>query len=536
MPSSRFSGLYVSGRTFALLIVIVGVVGAMAFYRAHTGTQDPEFGGITSSTEPALQASQVPALITLSKEQEMLAQRVEPAVVAVNVTARNAGEGDEMGGEGGELSPNNPLSQFFGQFGRQFPQRRPRFEQGLGSGIIISPDGYIVTNNHVVKGATNIRVTLTDRREFKARIVGMDELTDLAVIKIEATGLSNLPWGDSKALKQGDPVFAFGNPFQLNFTMTHGIVSGIGRRPAAAISNLRQPSDYIQTDAAINPGNSGGPLVNVLGQVVGVNSFIFTSTGSFSGESFAIPSRIARQVTEDLIKNGKVVRGFLGISIEDVTPELSSFFHVPPTTQGALVTDVTAGDPGANAGLKNGDVIVKFSGQPVDSSTELQLLTEGAPPGTKVKLGILRNGRPMTLEARLGNPPGAESRTAQNGTSAQPAKGAHLGVRLQTLTAQDREQHQIPPNIQGALITGVVPGGPAYNTAQIIPGEVITSVNRVPTATAEAVMNELEKLPPDQAVLLRVYIGRSGSLQAGGTYVLIHPEPAGGSGGPGGGR
>ncbi len=522
MPSSRFSGLYVSGRAFAVLLVIVGVVGAMAFYRTHSD-QDPAFSGIIRSTEPALSAHQVPDLSELTKEQEELAKRVEPAVVTVQVTAHESAS-DEEQGQG--IPPGNPLSQFFGQF-----PRRPHYEQGLGSGIVISPDGYIVTNNHVVKDATNIRVTLTDSRSFEAKVVGTDPLTDLAVIKIPATGLSNLPWGNSNHLQQGDLVFAFGNPFRLNFTMTHGIISGLNRRPPGAISNLRQPGDYIQTDAAINPGNSGGPLVDVLGQVIGVNAFIFTSTGSFSGESFAIPSAIAQPVTEALIKHGKVIRGFLGINIEDLTPDTAPFFHVSPNTQGALVSTITSGDPGAKAGLKNGDVIVNFNGQPIHSATELQIATGEVAPGHQVKLGILRNGRPMSLTAILGYPPGEHVSPAHGPNTASNTTGAHLGVRLETLTPQQRERNQIPSGIQGAIITYVQPGSPAYNSGFIQPGEVITSVNRVPTPSAGAVTRELQKLPPTQPIMLRIYIG---GIQPGGQYVIVHPAPGSGNGGGGG--
>ncbi|MGH9476304.1 MAG: Do family serine endopeptidase [Terriglobales bacterium] len=526
MPSSRFSGLYFSGRTFAVLVVIVAVVGTMAFYRTHTSPA-AFFGGITRSTEPSLSASQVPNLTALSKEQEVLAERVKPAVVEVQVTARDTGDDDRMGGIQG-LPPDNPLSQFFG---RQAP-RGPRYEQGLGSGIIISPDGYIVTNNHVVKGATNIRVTLADSRTFKANVVGTDELTDLAVIKIDASGLPNLPWGDSKAAKQGDLVFAFGNPFQLFFTMTHGIVSAKGQTPLGARSNLLAPGDYIETDAVINPGNSGGPLVNVRGEVIGVNAFIYTSTGSFSGESFAIPSTIAQPVTDALIKNGKVVRGYLGITIRTLTPDLAPFFQTPANTQGALVSSVSSDSPGARAGLKDGDVIVSFNGQSIHDPTELQLATGEVAPGSQVKLKILRDGKPMTLTATLGFEPGEQNAAASNGNHALPSTGAHLGVRMEALTPQMREQNQIPTDVQGAMITGVVPGGPAFN-ALLQPGEVITSINRVPVTSADAVSAELAKLPPDKDILLRIYIGGS---QPGGSYVVVHPEPSTGGGPGGGGR
>jgi len=530
MANSRFSGLYLSGRTLALLLIVVGVVGAMAFYRAHA-TPEEVWAGLTHATQPALQASQVPTLSALNQEQETLAKRVAPAVVAVNVTARpsqNDGPGDSGDSGSGQqgLPPDNPLSQFFGQFGRQFP-RRPEFEQGLGSGIIISPDGYIVTNNHVVQDATSVQVTLGDGRQLAAKVVGTDELTDLAVIKVNATGLSNLPWGDSKALQQGDLVFAFGNPFGLNFTMTHGLVSGKGRTPAGSRTNLRAPGDYIQTDAAINPGNSGGPLVNVRGEVVGVNSFIYTSTGTFSGEAFAIPSEIAEPIAATLIAKGKVVRGYLGINIQDITPETAKFFDVPPNSKGALVSTVTSGTPGAKAGLEVGDIIDSLNGKPITSGTDLQLATGSVEPGKQVQLGIIRGGQHKTLTATLGIAPEEQNQTARNSNAAPQSTGVRLGVRLSDLTPQLRDRYQIPDDVQGALITSVVPGGPAFDS-QLSSGMLITSINRVPVHNTAEATAELRKLPPDKDVLLRIYFG---GPQPGASFFVVHPAPAS----PGGG-
>ncbi|MGH3183019.1 MAG: S1C family serine protease, partial [Streptosporangiaceae bacterium] len=352
MPGSRFSGLRLSGRTLGVLLIVIGVVGAMAFYRSHT-SPEVVWRGLTHSTTAALSSSQIASLAALNQAQETLADHVAPAVVRIKVTAHSAGSARPEGGGGGPggMPPDNPLSQFFGQFGRQAP-RPPEFEQGVGSGIIISPDGFIVTNNHVVQDATDVTVQLTDNRILPAKVVGTDTLTDLAVIKVNASGLPNLPWGDSKALKQGDVVFAFGNPFNLNFTMTHGIVSGKGRI-AGNRTDARAPGDYIQTDAVINPGNSGGPLVDVRGEVVGVNAFIYTDTGSFTGEAFAIPSEIAQPISAALMAKGRVVRGYLGINIVPITPDMTQFFsNAAPDAQGALVTQITPGEAGAKGGLQ----------------------------------------------------------------------------------------------------------------------------------------------------------------------------------------
>lgn len=514
MPSSRFTGLYLSGRALAVLLAVVGVAGAMAFYRAHT-TPAAVWAGMTGvhSTEGPLAANQVSALTELDKEQELLAQHVAEAVVAVNVTAHAQAE---QGGPGG-LPPDNPLSQFFGQFG-QMP-RRPQFDQGLGSGIIISPDGYIVTNNHVVENATDITVTLQNKKIYKdAKVIGTDPLTDLAVIKIDATGLPNLPWGDSHALKQGDNVFAVGNPFQLNFTVTRGIVSGKGRINFDR-TDRRQPGDYIQTDAAINPGNSGGPLVNARGEVIGVNAFIYTSTGSFSGEAFAIPSEIAKPIAATLISKGKVVRGYLGITIEDMTPEEAHFFNLNPNSEGALVTDVTAGAAGAKGGLKVGDFITSLNGQKVSDSTGLQLATGSVPPDTPVKVDILRDGKPMTLTITLGIAPQDQPKSASSESARPASTGVQLGINYSDIAPQDRDRFQLPDELKGAIITGVTPGGPGF-IAQLGPGEVITDVNRVPVASADELRAQLQKLPPGQDVLLRVVTGGD---QPGGGFVVVHP-------------
>lgn len=513
MPSSRFSGLYLSGRALAVILVVVGIAGAMAFYRAHT-TPAALWAGITHATEAPLASSQVPTLSQLDHEQELLAERVAPAVVAINVTAHAT----PTEGGPGALPPDNPLSQFFGQF-----PRRPPFEAGLGSGIIISPDGYIVTNNHVVENATDIQITLHDLRKFPGKVVGTDPLTDLAVVKIEASGLPNLPWGDSKALKQGDNVFAFGNPFRFNFTMTRGIVSAKGRLSPSR-TDLRAPGDYIQTDAAINPGNSGGPLVDSRGEVIGINSFIFTSSGSFSGEAFAIPSEIAQPISAALIEKGKVVRGYLGITIEDLTPDLATQFGLPADTQGALVGSVTAGQAAAAAGLKPGDVITSLNGQKVASATELQLATGSVPPGNTVKLGIIRDAKPMSLSVRLGTAPEDMNKSAGTSAAAAPRTGVELGVTVGNLDAQTRDQLQVPADTQGVVIQSVTPGGPAFN-AQLQPGMIIADVNRIPITSTDQLRAALSKLPPGKDILLRII---TGGPQAGGTFIVVHPAPAGG--------
>src|SRR5579884_2997020 len=346
-----------------------------------------------------LDDNSVNALLSLDQAMEKLAARVTPAIVNITVTARAKAEPVQL--------PED-FQRFFGPNGQQFfghPSRpQTEIEHGLGSGVIISPDGYIVTNNHVVNGATDIRVTMSDRRIFTAKLVGTDPLTDLAVIKIDGTSLPSIPWGDSTKLHPGQTVLAFGNPLGLRFSVTRGIVSALNR-PNPYSEDRRKPGQFIQTDAAINQGNSGGPLVDVRGEVVGINTFLISPSGAFSGMGFAIPTQLVRPIVDQIIKTGKVSHGYMGIAIGDVTPENAKFFDVNNAT-GALVSQVEDGSPAAKAGLKVGDVITELDGQKVTDASELQMQISEKEPGTKIELGVLRNGKsetiPVTLEA-LGN-------------------------------------------------------------------------------------------------------------------------------------
>src|SRR5437016_1205238 len=368
-------------------------------------------GAIAASAAPAaapLDDNTVSALLSLDRAMETLAAHVTPAVVNVTVTAR--AKAVPLGGQ-----DQDQLQQFFGPFfGNPRMQREPQIEHGLGSGIVISPDGYIVTNNHVVKDATDIRVTLNDRRVLPAKLVGADPMTDLAVIKVNGSNLASLPWGDSTALHPGQTVLAFGNPFGFRFTVTRGIVSALNRANPYT-DDPRKPGQFIQTDAAINPGNSGGALVDVRGQVVGINTFLISGTGSFSGMGFAIPAEIARPTVQTLIKYGKVDHAYIGVGITDVTPENAKFFHMDQTI-GAVISQVEPDAPGAKAGLKVGDVITGVNGRQVSDGGHLQVIIGQERPGSKVNLDIMRDGKtitvPVTVDAlhgRNGQPGGTPS-------------------------------------------------------------------------------------------------------------------------------
>src|SRR5579863_1530319 len=315
----------------------------------------------------------VAALMSLDSAMETVAARVTPAVVNIAVTskgsAEEAGSGDDQGQGLDNLPP--AFRRFFGQGGQgglQLQPQQPQIEHGIGSGVIISPDGYIATNAHVVDGATEVRVTLHDRRVLKAKVIGTDKMTDLAVVKVDAADLPSISWGDSAKLEPGQTVLAFGSPFGLSGTLTRGIVSALDRQNPYR-DDARKPGGYIQTDAAINPGNSGGPLVNAHGELVGINTFIISNSGSFAGAGFAIPSQTVRATTTSLIKNGVVHHGYLGVGLNDVTPDNAKFFNLTGNS-GALIASVTPNSPASRAGLKTGDVVTSVDGRRVETGSD----------------------------------------------------------------------------------------------------------------------------------------------------------------------
>src|SRR5882724_10084869 len=373
-----------SRRVIAPMLAI-STVGSLAAYQA-TKTVVAKSASAVSSTAP-LDDNSMGALLALDNAMEKLAAHVTPAIVNVAVTSKPKAE------EQTEIPDD--MRQFFGP-GFNFPhQQQPQIEHGIGSGVIISPYGYIVTNNHVVDGAVDLRVTMSDRRVLPAKLIGRDPLTDLAVLKIEGKNLPNVPWGDATALHPGQTVLAFGNPFGFRFTVTRGIVSALNR-PNPSPTDARKPGQFIQTDAAINPGNSGGPLVNAHGEVIGINTFLISGSGAFSGAGFAIPTQIVRPTVDNLIKYGKVSHGYIGIGINDVTPENARFFGVKKA-EGALVSQIEPNSPGAKAGLKTGDVITGINGQAVNDSGELQVVVGQKTPGTTIDLDVLRDGKSLKV-------------------------------------------------------------------------------------------------------------------------------------------
>jgi serine protease Do len=472
--------------------------------------------------------SSVSALSALDNAVEAVASRVTPAVVNVAVTAKVGG--DQVDGEGhgqgngqgfGNINPQDlppGFRQFFfgpGGMGGQGMKPQPQIEHGVGSGVIISPDGYIVTNGHVVDGATQVRVTLNDRRVFTAKVVGVDKLNDIAVIKIDAHDLPSIPWGDSGKLHPGQSVLAFGSPFgYFQFSVTRGIISALDR-PNPYSDDARKPGDFIQTDAAINPGNSGGPLVDAHGEVIGIDTFIISDSGSFAGAGFAIPAQIARSSAEQIIKTGKVEHGYLGISMNDVTPDNSSFFNLPDAT-GAIVSQVVPDSPAAHAGLKSGDVLRELNGRKMINGSALQVAVSETAPGSAIELGILRDGKPQTVKITVGEFHAGNTEEASNGGSPQQNNG-RLGLALADLTPDVRQQLNVPEQVHGAAIQEVRPGSPA-DDAGLTPGDVILEVNRKPVDGAANVTNMVHALPADKDILLLVW------SKGGDFYRVLHSD------------
>lgn len=505
-------------RTFAAALALAVALSVGGYEVLKPAAAKAATAATMAPPAPALDDSSVNAILTLDRAMETLAAHVTPAVVNVTVTSRGKaqpvgqGDDDDQGEMRRFFGPNSPFG-FGPGFGQQM-RPGPQIEHGLGSGIIISPDGYIVTNNHVIDGAVDIRVTMTDRRVLPAKLVGADPLTDLALIKVNATNLPSLPWGDSSALMPGQTVLAFGNPFGFRFTVTRGIVSALNR-PNPFSDDRRKPGEFIQTDAAINPGNSGGPLINARGEVVGINTFLISPSGSFSGMGFAIPAHVARPTIESLLKYGKVDHARVGIGIADVTPENASFFHMEKAS-GALVSQVEADSAGAKAGLKVGDIITEINGKKVEDAGQLQVIISQQRPGMKVNMEVMRDGKKMTVPVTL------EELNARSSDARKPGQEhgkARWGLGLMDVTPDMRDQLQLPGNVRGAIVSNVQPGSPADN-AGISRGDVIVEVNRHNMQSAKDVQTELGSVAEGKDALVLVW------SKGGSTFVVMHAAEA----------
>jgi len=436
---------------------------------------------------PTPVTASAPVAVATPTDFSGIVDQFGPAVVNISVTARAQRTSAQMP-QG--MDPDDPLFQFFKRFGPQFqgPQNaQPQLVRGLGSGFIISPDGLILTNAHVVDNATEVTVKLTDRREFKAKVLGTDPQTDIAVIRIDAKDLPTVRLGDPSKIRVGEPVLAIGSPYGFENTVTAGIVSAKSRS---------LPDDtyvpFIQTDVAVNPGNSGGPLFNQRGEVIGINSQIYSQTGGYQGLSFAIPINVATKVQQQLVAHGKVTRGRLGISVQEVNQALAQSFNLPRPA-GALVNSVENDSPAAKAGLKPGDVIVQLGDDVIDHSGDLPEHVADIRPGTEIKLKVIRKGAPMTLAVKVGAV--KEDAVAQGKNGGET--GGRLGLAVRPLTPAEKRDS----GIDGGLVVEDV-AGPAARVG-IQPGDVILSLNGTPISSAEQLRALVSKSGKQVALLVQ---------------------------------
>src|SRR5437870_11305943 len=419
-----------------------------------------------------------------------VANAVTPAVV--NITShvtrmRDRGPRDPMG-----ECFRSPFGIPFGPEG-PMPPREPH-GGGMGSGVIVSPDEHIITNNHVVDGANELTVTLPDKREFKGKIVGTDPKTDLAVIKIDASNLPYVRWGDSSKLQVGEYVLAVGNPYGLNSTVTLGIVSALGR----GHMGITQYEDFIQTDAAINPGNSGGALINTAGELVGINTAIISQTGGYQGVGFAVPASMAKPVFESIVKTGKVVRGYLGVAIQDLTQDLAKSFGLKQA-KGALVSSVAEDSPAQRAGLKQGDVIVAYQGKPVEDPAALQREVTHTPVNTKATLKIIRDGRAQEVTVTIGE----QAEKVKVASADFSTENALAGLEVQSLDLQAARELGLHGKVQGVVVVDVEPDSLA-DRAGLAQGDVIKEINRQPIKSVRDYEKIVSNLKKDESVLLLI--------------------------------
>ena len=401
---------------------------------------------------------------------------------------------------------------FFGdEFSRRFNSPRKRQENALGSGVIVDPNGYIITNNHVVAKADKIKVVLSDEREFDGEVIGTDPKTDLAVIKIKAKNLPALAWGNSDQLEVGEYVLAIGNPFGLSQTITMGIVSAVGR----ANVGIADYEDFIQTDAAINPGNSGGALVNVKGELIGINTAIFSRSGGYMGIGFAVPSNMAKAVMNSLVKTGKVTRGWLGVSIQKVTKELAKQFDLPEA-KGALIGEVMDNTPAEKAGIEAGDVIIRFNNQDVDSPTTLRNIVAATEVGKKVKVVVIRDSKKKTLTVKTGEQPKDLAKARMGDSNNETSSSVLAGLEVRGVTPSIARELGIK-GTAGVVVSSVEPGSSAQQ-AGVRQGDVIIGINRKAVnsvADFRAITNKINK---KENILLRI------KRRGGKVFIIIKPQ------------
>jgi serine protease Do len=476
-------------------------LGAIPSLRAKEDADKP--------TPPKLQVDSKPLVRdgNLPRSFAPIVQKVSSSVVQVYTSTRPR----PLPG----FNQEDPFNFFFGNPQPRRGQAAPR-QQGAGSGVIVSSDGYLLTNNHVIEGADDVKVKLSDGREVPANVVGRDEKTDVAVLKITAEELSPATFADSDRLEVGDVVFAVGNPFGIGQTVTMGIISATSR----ATFGLPY-EDFIQTDAAINPGNSGGALVDADGRLIGINTAIISRSGGNQGIGFAIPANIARDVLEALVTDGKVTRGYLGVLPQDVTPALARKLDLKDRG-GAILSEVTPRSPAEKAGLESGDVVTEVNGKPIRDANHLRLEVARVKPGQSASLRVRRDGDTKLVKVTVRERPEEQELSRSNGDRESTDPGTLNGVGVADLNAQNRRQYRIPERIKGVIVTEVEEGSPSWE-AGLRAGNVILELNKKVVESAEEAVALTEK-PKDKTTLLKVYTPATANGAGGGTRFLVVDE------------
>jgi serine protease Do len=484
---------HISKSTAALFAVIALLAGALV-----VTISSPNRIPVFADTSRAAETGPITTFAPIVK-------RAMPAVVNISSSKVVKDQGGPEGGGQGLF--NDPFFRQF--FGGRMPQQQeqPRSQRAtsLGSGVVVSQDGYILTNNHVVDGATDVKVSFADKEEYPAKVIGTDKYTDIAVLKINKSGLTTLPFANSAHSEVGDVVLAIGEPFGLGQTVTMGIISAKGR----AGLGIERFEDFIQTDAAINRGNSGGALIDTRGDLVGINTAILSGeTGGNQGIGFAIPANLARNIMDQIMSKGKVTRGFLGILPQELTPDMAKAFGMP-NSHGVAIAQVEPSSPAAKAGLKVGDVITAVNGTSMDDVNTFRLQVAGFAPGTTINLKVARNGESLNVPVTLGEF-NLEAENKGEGEGNLPntgEKGALHGVSVQALTSDLRQQLQVPEGTQGVVITEVDPDS-AASAAGLQQGDIIVQVNRKPVTTVPEFNSSIKTGASRESTLLLVKRGQ----------------------------
>ena len=464
---------------FVIMGVILGLLMSSQFMRTP----------VTYAQNSMISQDSIDLLTRTGRAMAEVTSAVKPAIVNISTTRTV-----KLAGGMDPFLDDPFFKRFFGDnFGRQKHSKEQK-SVGLGSGVIVASDGYIITNYHVVKEADEIKVLMSDKKEYAGKVIGSDPKTEISIVKIEATGLPTVAWGNSDLLQVGEIVLAVGNPYGLNQTVTMGIVSALGR----ANVGIADYEDFIQTDAAINPGNSGGALVNVKGQLVGINTAIYSTSGGYQGIGFAIPSNMVKSVMDSLIKKGKVVRGWLGVSIQNITPELAKQFQLKDEI-GALVGDVVENSPAEKAGLKRGDVITEYDGKKIEEPYVLRNMIANTLPGEVHQMKLLRDNKTLAVQVTIGELPADAKEEAASGDY----ENAMKGITVQNMTPEISQKLKIPGRIKGVIISDIAEDGIAAGV--LAQGDVIQEINRKKISDTKNYQEIVSKIKQNEDVLLLIY-------------------------------